>query len=200
MRPRQWRRIHRTRIPRATSTDGNSFSNYHCEEFTSECNLWTYASDCRRYLACHFAYEPTGRRQHSEPDDGQCVGDSNVCTTVNGSTQSTQHCRLHQELLVFNRDMVMDIPLIANLETIRDRRQQLIDENLRRQNERRIEHHYKVGDKINLKTIDPVKLSQRLHGPFFIVRTNTNGTVTIQRAPNVQETLSIRKIVPYKGL
>ena len=102
--------------------------------------------------------------------------------------------------LVFNRDMVMDIPLIANLETIRDRRQQLINENLRRQNERRIEHHYKVGDKINLKTIDPVKLSQRLHGPFFIVRTNTNGTVTIQRAPNVQETLSIRKIVPYKGL
>ena len=102
--------------------------------------------------------------------------------------------------LVFNRDMVMDIPLIANLETIRDRRQQLIDENLRRQNERRIEHHYKVGDKINLKTIDPVKLSQRLHEPFFIVRTNTNGTVTIQRAPNVQETLSIRKIVPYKGL
>ena len=102
--------------------------------------------------------------------------------------------------LIFNRDMIMDIPLIANLEMIRNRRQHLIDENLRRQNSKRIHHRYMVGDKINVKTIDPVKLSERLHGPFYIVQTNTNGTVIIQRAANVQETLSIRKIVPYRGL
>ena len=32
--------------------------------------------------------------------------------------------------LIFNRDMIMHIPLIANLKTIRNRRQHLIDEKL----------------------------------------------------------------------
>ena len=50
---------------------------------------------------------------------------------------------------------------------IRDRRQQLIDENLCRQNSKRIQHNYKVGDKINLKTIYLVKRSERLQGPLF---------------------------------
>ena len=72
--------------------------------------------------------------------------------------------------LIFNRYMIMDIPLIANLETIRNSRQHLIDEKLRRRNSKRIHHHYNmVGDKINVKTLDPVKISERLHGPFFIV-------------------------------
>ena len=95
--------------------------------------------------------------------------------------------------------MIMDVPLTANLETIRNRRQHLINKNLRRQNSKRIQHHYRFGDKSNVKTIDPVKLSERLHEPFFVVQTNTNGKVTIQRAANVQETLLVQKIVPYKG-
>ena len=36
--------------------------------------------------------------------------------------------------LVFCRDMFVDVPIIADLLAIRDRRQLLIDENLRRQN------------------------------------------------------------------
>jgi len=102
--------------------------------------------------------------------------------------------------LIFNRDMIMDVPLIVNLETIRNRRQHLINENLWQQNSKRIQQHYRVRDKISVKTIDPVKLSEWLHGPFFIVKTNTNGMVTIQLAANVQEPLSIQKIIPYKGL
>ena len=61
--------------------------------------------------------------------------------------------------------------LLLNLETILDGRQYLVDENLRlhlpfidlrRQNSKRIHHHYMVGDKINVKTIDPVKMSEGL--------------------------------------
>ena len=33
-------------------------------------------------------------------------------------------------VLVYNKDMIMDIPLITNLVTIRDRNQHLIDKNL----------------------------------------------------------------------
>ena len=40
--------------------------------------------------------------------------------------------------LTFGRDMLMDVPLIANLSAIRESRQQLIDKNLVRMNSKRI--------------------------------------------------------------
>ena len=60
--------------------------------------------------------------------------------------------------LVFGRDMFLDVPLLADLVTIRDRRQQLIDENLQRQNARRREYQYTVGQEVLIKTISPNKL------------------------------------------
>ena len=59
--------------------------------------------------------------------------------------------------IVFQRDMVLDIHIIADLVAIRERRQLLIDENLRRQNEKRIEHHYKVSDWVMIKVYNPKK-------------------------------------------
>ena len=50
--------------------------------------------------------------------------------------------------LVYGRDMIMDVLLIANLSAIWDSRQQMIDENLIKQNKKRIEHHYQVGDRV----------------------------------------------------
>ena len=44
--------------------------------------------------------------------------------------------------LVYGRDKIMDVLLIANLSAIWDGRQQMIDENLIKQNKKRIEHHY----------------------------------------------------------
>ena len=44
--------------------------------------------------------------------------------------------------LVYVRDMIMDVPLIANLAAIRDGRQQMIDENLIKQNKKRTKHQY----------------------------------------------------------
>ena len=82
--------------------------------------------------------------------------------------------------LVFQRDMMMDIPLVADLEAIRGRRQQRIDENLIRMNRGRTDHKYQVGDLVKLKVIDPVKLEPRFQGPFIITQVFTNGTVRIR--------------------
>lgn len=71
----------------------------------------------------------------------------------------------------------MDVPLLANLEQIRDRRQQLIDENLIRQNEKWIQHQYHVGEKINIEIWNKTKISRQLEGPFTIMVTRTYGTV-----------------------
>ena len=53
--------------------------------------------------------------------------------------------------------MFMDVPVIADLVAIRERRQLLIDENLRRQNRRRYGHHYRVGDYVHIRVYDPKK-------------------------------------------
>ena len=68
----------------------------------------------------------------------------------------------------FQRDILLDIPVIENLVAIRERRQLLINENLRRQNEKRIEYHYKVDDWVMIKVYDPKKGDDRLHGPYKI--------------------------------
>ena len=103
--------------------------------------------------------------------------------------------------IVFQRDMLLDIPVIADLVAIRNRRQLLIDENLRRQNEKRIEYHYKVGDYVWIKVCDPAKGDDTLHDPYKIQETRTNGTVVVIRNEegNVLETYNIRKLEPYKG-
>ena len=51
-----------------------------------------------------------------------------------------------------------------------------------------------------ITTYDPTKLQERLHGPYRIVETRTNGTVRVRmREPNIDETFNIRKLRPYKG-
>ena len=65
----------------------------------------------------------------------------------------------------------------------------------------RIEYHYKVGEYVWVKVYDPKKGDDRLHGPYKIQETRTNGTVVVLRNEegNVLETYNIRKLQPYKG-
>ena len=100
--------------------------------------------------------------------------------------------------LVFQRDMILDIPLIADLELIRQQRQALIDEQLIRANRRRISHDYQPNDEVLILSYKPDKLEPRAIGPFRIVTVHTNGTVTIQRNQAVTERINIRRIRPYR--
>ena len=101
--------------------------------------------------------------------------------------------------MVFNRDMFMDVQLLADLESIRGRKQQRIDENAKRINKKRIDHHYQVGDMVKLRVEDPTKLENRFKGPYRIQQVNTNGTVRLQTRPGVVTPINIRKIEPYQG-
>ena len=101
--------------------------------------------------------------------------------------------------MVFNRDMLMNVQLIADLASIRGRRQQLIDDNIMRQNKKRIDYNYRVGELVKMRIHDPSKLSERFKGPYRISQVNTNGTVSLQIRPHITTTINIRKIEPYKG-
>ena len=70
-----------------------------------------------------------------------------IAACVHATRIAVNHTMQHTPgEIVFQRDMLLDIPVIADLVAIRQRKQLLIDENLRRQNEKRIEYHYKVGE------------------------------------------------------
>ena len=100
--------------------------------------------------------------------------------------------------MAFHRDMFFDLPIVADLLSIRDERQGMIDENLRRQNAKRREYNYQVGEPVLLKSDNPNKLEPKAHGPYPILQTHTNGTVTILRKQHVAERINIRRIIPYK--
>ena len=105
--------------------------------------------------------------------------------------------------MVFNRDMLINVPLLANLIAIRRRRQQYIDENLRRVNAKRSKHVYVIGDKIEIRIREPFKKGPKLHskwkGPYTLTQIYTNGNVQIRFAPHITQMISIRKIRPFKG-
>jgi hypothetical protein len=99
--------------------------------------------------------------------------------------------------LVFHRDMILDIPIIADLQLLQQQRQALIDRNLMRANRKRISHDYQPGNEVLLLTYKPNKLEPRATGPFTIHSVHTNGTVTVNRNPYVRERFNIRRLRPY---
>ena len=100
--------------------------------------------------------------------------------------------------IAFGRDMLLDIPVLADWHVISNRRQILINENLRRQNQKRRQFDYAVGQQILIKQTNPTKLGPRTLGPFNITRVHANGTVTIQRQHLIEERINIRRILPYR--
>ena len=94
--------------------------------------------------------------------------------------------------------MLIDVPVIADLAVIQERRQVLIDENLRRQNQKRINYEYKVGDEVLIKADGPSKLDARAHGPYTVRNVYTNGTLDVRRNAQVTERLNIRRVIPFR--
>ena len=87
--------------------------------------------------------------------------------------------------LVFQRDMFLDVPLIANIMELTGQRQVQVNESLRVANLSQRTYDYRVGEQILVKVWEPNKLEPKFHGPYPIVTVHTNGTVTYEKAPNV---------------
>ena len=100
--------------------------------------------------------------------------------------------------IAFNRDMFLNIPLVADILTLTKNRQALIDTCLFRANNRRLKHEYITGQQfsVNVPNRDN-KLDLVRCGPFLILQVNTNNTVTIQSGP-IHERISICHITPFQ--
>jgi transposase InsO family protein len=99
--------------------------------------------------------------------------------------------------LVFHRDMMLPIPIMADYNLLRERRQALIDYNNARENRKCLFKDYQAGDQVLVLLHEKGKLKPKTTGPFTINAVHVNGTVTINRGPGVTERLSVRRIKPY---
>ena len=113
--------------------------------------------------------------------------------------RSTYHTTLQATpgQLVFGRDMVLPMQFEADWASIALRKQARINDSNKRENSKRLDHEYKVGDQVLLeKPGINRKMEAPREGPYRIVQVSTNGTVRIQKGVVVQR-VNIRRITPY---
>ena len=100
--------------------------------------------------------------------------------------------------LAFGRDMILDIPIVADWNFIRQHRQQLIDRRLIDVNKKRFSYAYHPGDEVLKLSYKPNKMQERATGPYRVEAVHTNGTLTIRLNPHTIERISIRRVKPFK--
>jgi hypothetical protein len=93
--------------------------------------------------------------------------------------------------LVFNRDMFLYIPLIADWHAFTKQREHLVNKNLMRENRKRRRHDYAVNQRVLKKRHNPTKLGPWTSGPYRVSQTHVNGTVTIELQHGVTERVII---------
>ena len=134
---------------------------------------------------------------------GGTLGWSGVLAAVRRAVNATVHTTTlaTPTQLVFGRDAILNISFQADWEFTKERKQKLILQNNRRENEKRIPHDYKVGDKVMVRQQPGRKHgSHKYTGPFTITFVNNdNGTVQLQKTATqggVIETWNIRNLDP----
>jgi len=123
----------------------------------------------------------------------------NFITDAAWAIRSTHHSVLQSSpgAAIFGRDMLFDIPYIADWNAIGKRRQTAVDKNTLIENKRRIDYDYQIGNKVTIRKDGVLrKAEDKSTGPFVITQVFTNGTVRIQRG-SVSERINIRRIDPY---
>ena len=98
--------------------------------------------------------------------------------------------------------MILNIKHIADWEAIAKKKQKIINYHNALENRKRLEHTYKVNDKVLLERHDAHKYQSPFLGPYEISKVYTNGTVTIRmkkgKKGSVYERVNIRRLSPFR--
>ncbi len=113
---------------------------------------------------------------------------------------STYHTVLKAspDAAIFGRDMLFDIPFIADWNKIGEYRQRQTDLSTARKNSKQVDYDYKVGNKV-LKTQEGILRkaeSPYSKQPWTITSVHMNGTIRIQRGTQL-ERINIRRVIPF---
>ena len=139
----------------------------------------------------------------AELDMADSVDESDIEDFLDNASwalRSTYHTVLKASpgAAIFGRDMMFDVPFLADWNKIGDYRQRQTDRNTARENKSRVDWDYKVGEKVLLRKEGILRKSETLwqKEPWTIVQVHTNGTIRIQRGTKF-ERLNIRRVTPF---
>jgi hypothetical protein len=136
--------------------------------------------------------------------DVQLIDEENPWGGILAATMFAVRATYHTTLqaspmqLVFGRDAILNVNHITDWEHIRQRKQERINENNKRENATRKWHQYSIGDPILLKRRKKSKHELEYEGPYQLTSINDNGTVRFQKGI-VNDVVNIRRIKPYKA-
>jgi hypothetical protein len=121
-------------------------------------------------------------------------------TNAAWAIRSTYHTVLKASpgAAIFGRDMLFDIPYIADWNKIGDYRQRQTDLNTARENNSRVDYDYKVGGKVLVRKDGILRKTESQYDsePWTITSVHTNGTIRVERGSK-SERLNIRRVTPF---
>ncbi len=139
----------------------------------------------------------------AEIDMANSVAPSDIATfltNVAWAICSTYHTVLKASpgAALFGRDMLFDIPYIADWNKIGDYRQHQTDLNTKRENNSWIDYDYKVGDKVLVQKDGILRETESRYDsePWTIILVHTNGTIRVE-CGNKLEKLIIRRVTLF---
>ena len=139
----------------------------------------------------------------AEIDMANSVAPSDIATfltNVAWAICSTYHTVLKASpgAAIFGRDMLFDIPYIADWNKIGDYRQRQTDLNTQRENNSRVDYDYKVGGKVLVRKDGILRKTESRYDsePWTITSVHTNGTIRVERGSK-SERLNIRRVTPF---
>jgi hypothetical protein len=99
---------------------------------------------------------------------------------------------------IFGRDMLFDIPFLADWNKIGDYRQSQMNRSAERENSKRIDYDYKIGDKVLIGKDGILRKAESRYGkePWTITTVHTNGTIRVQ-CGSKSERIDIRRVTPF---
>jgi len=103
--------------------------------------------------------------------------------------------------LVFGRDMIFDMLFTPDWDKIRERKRAQVLKDNKRENSKRKDYNFKIGDKVLLKR-DYLKIlrksERRNQGPYTVIGVHENGTLSItDEDSGTSTTLNIRRLIPF---
>jgi hypothetical protein len=138
----------------------------------------------------------------AEIDMAESVAPADIDTFIDNAAwaiRSTYHTVLKASpgAAIFGRDMLFDVPFIADWNKIGEYRQRQTDLGNERENKTRVDYDYKVGEKVLIRKDGILrKAESKWTEPWTIMTVHTNGTIRIQCGTK-SERINIRRVTPF---
>jgi len=99
---------------------------------------------------------------------------------------------------IFGRDMLFDIPFVADWHKIGDYRQRQTDRSNICDNNKRVDYDYKAVDKVLIRKDGILRKAESIwkKEPWTLTTVHTNGTIRIQCGTK-SERINIRRVTPF---